>query len=45
MVRSPAASPLHGYQQPPDQPRSAVHAYISGLKLKTDVKVLVAKRG
>src|SRR6266516_4061170 len=32
MVRSPAASPLHGCQQPPDQPRSAVHAYISGLK-------------
>ena len=32
MVRSPAAPPLHGCQQPPDQPRSAVHAYISGLK-------------
>jgi hypothetical protein len=32
MVRSPAASPLHGCQQPPDQPPSAVHAYISGLK-------------
>ncbi len=31
-AKSPAASPSHGCQQPPDQPRSAVHADISGLK-------------
>ena len=31
-VRSLAASPLPGCQQPPDQPRSGVHAHISGSK-------------
>ena len=44
-ARSPAASPPHGCQQPPDQLRAAVHAHISGPKLKTDVKILVTKRG
>ena len=32
MERSPAASPPHDRQQPPDQPRSALRAYIPGLK-------------
>ena len=44
-MRSPGAWPRPGCQPPPDQQRPAVHAHEPAGKLKTDVKVLAAKRG